>query len=533
MFVSRPNIVHGKDLRSCRTMTDTRIRGTSNLVASNVQTITAHSSDVTAVAYSYNILATCSADKTVRLWSTKDYSELPFSPLTGHSYMIHACDFAPNGDTLATCSTDGTLKLWEMKSGECIASLSHPSQCAIRACRFSTNGSKLVTGGDDDSAFLLDVAAKNFVRSFKGHDESVVSAAFSPDDSYIVTGSSGIDFGGDLMVWDAQFGHGKFLTRVSSCHDLAVSCCQFSPKYGNASGPPSSSSVKRFLLATGGKDNLVKLWIFEGDVGSVNVKVTLETMLPGHKETVQWLCFSPDGQHIASCSLDRTIRIWNADLHQCILDIDEHSSYVTCCAFSHDNQYLATSSNDKTVKVWKLTDTSKIMNNLIGFESGEDTAVAEEGEISQGAIKMWTVEDVCQWLSALGLEEHEEKFKQNAIDGKELLALTTSDLETLGVAALGHRNKIVRTRDMCKDTANSDQHLESKHTPEEFLCPITQELMRDPVIAADGYTYDRPAIVSWMQKELRSPLTNLELSSTQLTPNRTLKMMINRFLQTS
>ena len=43
------------------------------------------------------------------------------------------------------------------------------------------------------------------------------------------------------------------------------------------------------------------------------------------------------------------------------------------------------------------------------------------------------MDDVCQWLSALGLPEHEEKFRDNAIDGKELLALTTADLEALGV----------------------------------------------------------------------------------------------------
>ncbi|RUS71943.1 hypothetical protein EGW08_020286 [Elysia chlorotica] len=508
MFVSRPKIVHGKDLRSCVTMTDTRIRGKSNLVASNVHTITAHTSDITAVAYSHNILATCSADKTVRLWSTKDYSELPFSPLTGHSFMIHACDFSPDGSTLSTCSTDGTLRLWNMKCGECIACLSHPSNCAIRACRFSNTGTKLVTGGDDDSAFLLNVADKKFLRSFKGHDESVVSVAFSPDDNYIVTGSSGIDFGGDLLVWDAQYGHGKFLTSFFFLSLFIVHRSLIKIQTTLSPGGSPSSPIRKFLLATGGKDNLVKLWIFEGDVGSVNVKVTLETMLPGHKETVQWLCFSPNGQYIASC-------------------------YVTSCAFSRDSQFLATSSNDKTVKVWKLSDTSNIMNNLSGYESGEDSKPTSEGRLSQAALEMWTVEDVCQWLSALGLPEHEEKFRHNAIDGKELLALTTADLETLGVVALGHRNKIVRTRDVCREAPSPGQRSEPVHTPDEFLCPITQELMRDPVIAADGYTYDRPAIVSWMQREQRSPLTNLELSSTQLTPNRTLKMMIHKFLQAS
>ncbi|GFO31808.1 WD repeat, sam and u-box domain-containing protein 1 [Plakobranchus ocellatus] len=533
MFVSRAKIVHGKDLRSCTIMTDTRIRGTSNLVASNIHTITAHTSDVTAVAYSNNLLATCSADKTVRLWDTKDYSEMPSSPLTGHSYLIHCCAFSPLGTTLATCSTDGTLRMWDVKSGQCLASLAHPSKCAIRVCSFSKDGKMIVTGGDDDSACLWEVASKKLIRSFKGHDESVVSAAFTPDNNYLVTGSSGIDFGGDLLVWDAKYGHGKFLTRVSACHDLAVSCCEFSPTYGSASGSANSSSITKFLLATGGKDNLVKLWVFEGEVGSVNVKVTLETMLPGHKETVQWLCFSPNGQYIASCSLDRTVRLWSADSWQCLIDIDEHTSYVTFCAFSVDNQYLATSSNDNTVKIWKLNDTSAIMNKLSGYESGEDTGSALQGNFTQVAMEMWSVEDVCQWLSALGLPEHEDRFRDNAIDGKELLALTTADLETLGVVALGHRNKIVRTRDMCKESPSPNQRAEPSNMPNEFLCPITQELMKDPVIAADGYTYDRPAILSWMQREQRSPLTNMELASTQLTPNRTLKMMIHKFLQAS
>jgi hypothetical protein len=54
-------------------------------------------------------------------------------------------------------------------------------------------------------------------------------------------------------------------------------------------------------------------------------------------------------------------------------------------------------------------------------------------------------------------------------------------------------------------------------TPDNFLCPITQCIMLDPVILSDGQTYDRQAIQRWMNGALggriaiRSPVTNLEI----------------------
>ena len=42
----------------------------------------------------------------------------------------------------------------------------------------------------------------------------------------------------------------------------------------------------------------------------------------------------------------------------------------------------------------------------------------------------------------------------------------------------------------------------------EFLCPITQELPIDPVIAEDGRVYERSAIVEWLERNEKSPHTN-------------------------
>lgn len=50
---------------------------------------------------------------------------------------------------------------------------------------------------------------------------------------------------------------------------------------------------------------------------------------------------------------------------------------------------------------------------------------------------------------------------------------------------------------------------------------------------ADGYSYEKEAIENWISNKRRSsPMTNLPLPSLVLTPNRTLKMAIGRWLET-
>uniref|UniRef100_A0ACD5XWC9 Uncharacterized protein n=1 Tax=Avena sativa TaxID=4498 RepID=A0ACD5XWC9_AVESA len=62
--------------------------------------------------------------------------------------------------------------------------------------------------------------------------------------------------------------------------------------------------------------------------------------------------------------------------------------------------------------------------------------------------------------------------------------------------------------------------------PGHFLCPILQEVMVDPCVAADGYTYDRKAIEMWLSMKGKSPMTNLRLQSRSLIPNHSLRSAI-------
>jgi hypothetical protein len=63
-----------------------------------------------------------------------------------------------------------------------------------------------------------------------------------------------------------------------------------------------------------------------------------------------------------------------------------------------------------------------------------------------------------------------------------------------------------------------------------FICPITAEVMMDPVIRCDGQTYERRAIEKWFQRgNLTSPMTGLALPTTVVTPNHALRQAMEEY----
>ena len=66
--------------------------------------------------------------------------------------------------------------------------------------------------------------------------------------------------------------------------------------------------------------------------------------------------------------------------------------------------------------------------------------------------------------------------------------------------------------------------------PNSFLCPILHDMMSDPVMAADGHSYERSAIENWFNRGGKlSPLTGVLLTSQTLTPNHSLRKAIEDF----
>ncbi|KAK3128144.1 hypothetical protein QOZ80_6BG0457550 [Eleusine coracana subsp. coracana] len=68
--------------------------------------------------------------------------------------------------------------------------------------------------------------------------------------------------------------------------------------------------------------------------------------------------------------------------------------------------------------------------------------------------------------------------------------------------------------------------------PDEFRCPISLELMQDPVIVSSGQTYERSCIQKWLDSGHKTcPKMQQPLSHTSLTPNFVLKSLISQWCE--
>ncbi|KAF0026481.1 hypothetical protein F2P81_021218 [Scophthalmus maximus] len=374
-------------------------------MVSVVHTLRQHADELSGCAFSAALLATCSADKTLRVYSTADFSELPFSPLSGHGYGVHCCRFSSCGRHLLSCSTDGSVVVWSSDTGEAAAVLQHPGRSPLRVCALAPDSSLLLAGASDGTLALWDFPCKTLRRCSAVSEASVVACCFSPCGQFFVTGCTN----GDLKLWDVDF---SLLLAERDAHDLGVACCSSAPHLG------LDGCCVEFRLASCGQDSQLKIWIVSQREGAGR-------KLPGH--------FRP-------------------------------------------------------------------------------------------LVADWSEEDVQTWLHEEGLEELVGIFKANNIDGPELSQLDKETAAELGIESVGLRGRLLRKTEALKSEQSDSE------VPDEFMCPITTELMKDPVIAADGYSYERESIETWIRgKNKTSPMTNLALQTTLLTPNRSLKMAITRW----
>lgn len=157
-----------------------------------------HDDDVLAVAFSPfdPLLATASADGTVRLWDVRDpgNSRLKAVLQQGGGF-VHAVDFSPDGQLLATGHADSAARLWNL------AGIAHGEQPAVLTgalgpvsdVHFSPDGRTLATASHDTTSRLWDVsdprAAVPSALPLAADADNVYSVAYSPNNHTLATAS--------------------------------------------------------------------------------------------------------------------------------------------------------------------------------------------------------------------------------------------------------------------------------------------------------------------------------------------------------
>jgi WD40 repeat protein len=266
----------------------------------------------------------------VRIWDVASEEEI--ATLPGHAGGILSVAFTPDGKILASGSADQTVRLWTVERGsgfeDAIPAIVAKELCTlqrhaarIHAVAFAPDGLSLASGGEDGLLNLWSVGCPSESVAFQERGAGVHSLAFSPSGRMLASGHAD----GTVGLWEVATGR---RLGILTGHTDPVWAAAFSPN-GK-------------ILATGAEDKTIRLW---------NAATRRETAtLRGHTNGVSSLALSPDGRTLASGG-DTTVKLWSLAAGQEVATLTDQTNAIWCVAFSPDGTLLASGSIDTTIRL--------------------------------------------------------------------------------------------------------------------------------------------------------------------------------------
>ena len=291
-----------------------------------------HKAAVIDVAYhpTKNIIATASDDRTIKLIDRQGKLLATWSKQTG----VLGVDYHRDGNSLVSGHNDGTVRLWEISTTDPtkiikVTTLADHGALVWRVAH-SPDGSIFATASEDNTIKIWNRQGK-LLQTLEGHQDGVRDVAFSPDGRLIASGS----LDNTIKIWNRQ---GKLLQTLEG-HEGAVVAVDFSP----------IAKDNTYRLASASWDTLVKIWRIEEARQQITGTVEVEL---GHKEGLQGVDFSPDGQNIVTAGHDRSLKLWQND-GTLLKSLFGHDGAIWQAKFDPQGK-IVSAGEDNTVIIWDL-----------------------------------------------------------------------------------------------------------------------------------------------------------------------------------
>lgn len=229
--------------------------------------------------------------------------------------------------------------------------------------KFSLDGSRLAVSTNSEHVHVYDSKTLGCLDTLTGHDEAVLSIdctrkSLGSDSSIDLLASGSKD--NTVRLWD-----------ISNVPDEKGSCLAVGTGHVSAVTGVAFSASGGFVVSSGA-DKLLRVWDVErvlntrkSRVKSASERGSLDetplpalAAIPAHDKDINAVCISPNDQLVASASQDKTIKLWRMPDLTPVMVLRGHRRGIWSIAFSPVDQAIASASGDKTIKLWNIKDGS-------------------------------------------------------------------------------------------------------------------------------------------------------------------------------
>ncbi|XP_050230028.1 protein CIA1 [Mercurialis annua] len=261
-----------------------------------------------------------------------DFELKEIQTLRGHTDRVWSLAWNPatgNGDSpavFASCSGDKTVRIWQQNpsslSFDCKAVLEETHTRTVRSCAWSPTGKLLATASFDATTAIWENVGGDFecVSTLEGHENEIKSVSWNASGSLLATCSRDKT----VWIWEVMPGNEFECASVLQGHTQDVKMVKWHPTLD--------------ILFSCSYDNTIKVWAEEGDGdGDWHCVQTLGESNNGHTSTVWALSFNGQGDRMVTCSDDLTLKIWETDNGRMVSG-DDYAPWNHVCTLSgyHD-----------------------------------------------------------------------------------------------------------------------------------------------------------------------------------------------------